>query len=67
VIFARKCELSNPMKRPDPPNPAITLPTIKAFIVGAAPHNAEPASNMIILPMKRIFISKMPYSAALDR
>ena len=33
---------------PLPPIPAITRPTIKAFMFGAAPHNALPTSKMKI-------------------
>jgi hypothetical protein len=32
---------------PDPPTPHKARPTIKALIVGAPPHNADPASNSV--------------------
>jgi len=45
--------------------PAITLPTIRASIVGDAPHIADPASKRTTLPMNSFFISNREYSKAL--
>jgi hypothetical protein len=44
---------------PDPPTPAIALPTIRASIVGAAPQTAEPISKSMMLAMNRNLRSKL--------
>jgi hypothetical protein len=51
---------------PEPPIPAITLPTMSAFIVGAAPHSVDPASNSTTLPMNTFLMSNLVYSADLN-
>lgn len=40
---------------PVPPTPAIALPMIKAFMLGAAPQSAEAASKRTMLPMNMTF------------
>jgi len=40
------------MKIPVPPTPAMTRPTMRAFMLGAAPHSAEAASKIKMLKMK---------------
>ena len=44
---------------PAPPIPAITRPITKAFELGAAPHSALPASNVIIEDTMSHLISKV--------
>ena len=44
---------------PEPPSPAIVLPTISAFMFGAAPQTAEPTSKSTILPMNSGLRSKV--------
>jgi hypothetical protein len=55
-----------PRKMPVPPTPAIALPMIRAFMVGAAPQIAEAASKRIMLPMNIILRLKIVYKAALS-
>jgi hypothetical protein len=59
-------EKSYPRKMPFPPTPAKTRPTIKAFMVGAAPQSAEAASKSMMLPMNMYLRSKIAYMDALE-
>lgn len=47
---------------PDPPIPAMTRPTMRALMVGAAPQIALPTSNSRILKMYSHRMLKMPYA-----
>jgi hypothetical protein len=64
---AQQDKKTYPRKIPVPPNPAIARPTIRASIVGAAPHSAEPASNNTMLAMKMGLKLKLAYKADLGQ
>jgi hypothetical protein len=44
--------INAPEKMPPTPMPEIALPTIKALLEGATPHNREPSSNIRIATKK---------------
>ena len=52
--------LTVPMYMPLPPRPAIALPTIMAFIVGAAPQTADPTSKTKIAVRNIGLLSNWP-------
>lgn len=64
VLMARM--FSTPKYIPAPPAPAVTLPTIKAFMFGAPPQSAEPTANMIKLAIYKYLTSHMPYAFPRD-
>jgi hypothetical protein len=51
---------------PAPPIPAITLPTMSAFILGAAPQIALPIAKVVTLPICSHLTLKMPYALPLN-
>jgi hypothetical protein len=54
-----------PIYIPAPPIPAMTLPTMSVFMLGAAPHSALPKAKVVTLPICSHFTLKIPYALPL--
>ena len=54
-----------PRYMPAPPTPAITLPTMRTFMLGAAPRIAPLIAKIVILPTYNHFTLKIPYALPL--
>lgn len=55
-----------PLYVPVPPTPAMTLPTIKAFMVGAEPQTAQPMLNKAQAVQNTILLSNFVNDLALS-
>lgn len=66
-VVKEAIKLIVPKYIPAPPPPAHTRPTMRAFMLGAAPHSALPAAKLRRLAMKSHFWSNMPYACPIGR
>ena len=67
IYMGRSCievvpasKVITPTYIPDPPTPAIALPTIKASMFGAAPQSADPTSKRKTVKTYSHFASNWP-------